>query len=303
MWRTVSALIKRNGAYGLGILAVLAMVCPAAMGDPVPVLEFPFTDVTGTTVPNHGSLGATGDASLGGTAAVAGATPIIRAGYANSALVVDSGSDKMATANIASLDALGSFTLSFFVKAPNSGNWAEMMGDTTSTTGPPTVYNGWYLQAMGLNAADPATRNRVFFLVGAGTSASTQFYSAPDFLLPGTWQHLALVVTGLQTPGPHNITVDFYRNGALFQSQSLSGVIMGATPGAGFTIGNTHWDGSLLAQYAGVAMFDTALTAEQVNSYYGFLITTPEPGALVSLVAGMGCLSAWWLARRRRSRG
>jgi hypothetical protein len=273
------------------------------MGDTVPLLEFPFTDVTGTTVPNHGSLGATGDASLGGTTAVTGATPIIRAGYENSALSVDSVSDKMATVDFPSLDALDSFTLSFFVKPLSTGGWLEMMGDTTSTS-PPSIYRGWYLQARYINAST-GPRNEALFLVGAGSGANAQFYTPDDYILPGTWQHLALAVTGLQTSGSHSITVQFYRNGDPFglPLSVPTAWTMGPSVGAGFTIGNTHWDGTLTAQYAGVAMFGTALTANEVRDYYGFLTSTPEPGTLVSLVAGMGCLSVWWLVRRRRSRG
>ncbi|HPP54509.1 MAG TPA: hypothetical protein PK777_16265, partial [Thermoguttaceae bacterium] len=182
-----------------------------ALGGPLsisPLLDFRFTDATSTTVPNHGLLGSGGNATLAsGTTVVSGPTPVQRLGYENAYLLIDSSSDRMYTVDIDALDTLGSFTISFFVKpVGNFGDWREMMGDTDSTT-PPAFYNGWYLQGRNINGST-SPRNYAFLLVGPGSSSSVQFTSADDYIVPNTWQHLTLVVTGLQESGTHIMQVD-----------------------------------------------------------------------------------------------
>lgn len=291
-------------AKSAGFVAALCapwIVCGAAIAGPIPALDFRFTDVVGTTVPNHGTLGSAGDATLAsGTTVVAGPTPVVRLGYENASLLIDSSSDRMFTPDIDSLDTLGSFTLSFFVKPTgNYGTWREMIGDSDGTSSP---YTGWYLQARDMNGAT-SPRNRALFLVGPGYgTGSVQFYTPDDFIVPDTWQHLAVVVTGLQDPGSHVIKVDFYRNGELFSAQSATTSLTMGNSVFGLRIGDTHWDASLFAQYAGVNVFASALTADEMRAHYNFMITVPEPGGLALLGTGTAGLVLLGALRRRRER-
>ena len=263
---------------------------------PVPALDFRFTDATGTVVPNHGYLGAPGDATLrSDTTVVSGPTPLLRPGYDNASLLIDHGGDLLSTADLESLDALDSLTLSFFVKPTgNVNDWREMIGDNAPSSG---SREGWYLQYRH----NPAQNllNRGIVVVATGPSSFVQLLSSNDYIVPNTWQHLAVVLTGLQGTGSHTVEVDFYRNGEFFSTVSATAgdVMRNSLPG--FKIGDTHWDSSLFAQYAGVALFDTALSAEEIRAYHAFVTTAPEPATLVLLVAGLGCLVIW---RRRRAR-
>lgn len=284
----------------VGVLATwigLALVGPTALAGPVAALDFRFNDLSGTTVPNHGHLGALGKGTLStGTTVVTGPTPLIRGGYENAALVIDSSTDLMSTVDIDSLDTLGSFTLSMFIKPTgNLADWRDIAGDNSPSS---SLYSGWYMQGRFMNAAT-SPRKRAFFLVGPGTgTASVQFQSADDFIVPNTWQQLALVVTGLQDPGTHTIKVDFYRNGEFFSTQSTSVNYTMGNSVPGFKLGDALWDASLYAQYAGVALFDTALSAQEIRDQYTYM-TTPEPATLASLLAGLGCLALGGVVRRR----
>ena len=108
-------LVSVGGRLG-SIFAAVAVAVLLAQGSalalPVPALEFWFDDASGMAVPNHGSLGATGNGTLGAGTTWATGAPTRPSGY----LVIDSSTDIMSTADIDSLDTLNSFTLSIFVK-------------------------------------------------------------------------------------------------------------------------------------------------------------------------------------------
>ncbi|MDZ7616664.1 MAG: LamG-like jellyroll fold domain-containing protein [Patescibacteria group bacterium] len=129
-----------------------------------------------------------------------------------------------------------------------------------------------------------------------GSSSFASLYSSAGALAAGEWQHITLVADGLTTAGNHTVSVSYYRNGELLNTATASINRQVADDSTGFTIGNAMWDSSLMAQYGAVTLFDSALTADQVEHHY--LSTIPEPStlAMLGLLAGLG------LCSRRRTR-
>lgn len=280
-------------AVWLLALLVLAAGVPSEAA-PVPALEFRFFDAVGSIVPNHGWLGTAGDGTLSGGATVGnggqGFDPT-RSGYIN----ITSNTALMSTADLDVLDLATDLTLSYWVKPTvTTGTWREMFGDCTRST---SDHGGWYTQGMDLG-----TRNRAIVLVGYETGTGDSFYynySGDNWLIPDEWQQLTIVLKNIGVTGSHSWTADFYRNGMWHSSFTSPATIypMKNRPD-GFKIGDTHWDASLLAQYGMVAVFDTALTADQVREYY--FAALPEPSAFALLGLGGIGLAAYFLRRGRR---
>lgn len=252
---------------------------------PTPVLWYRFNDVNGTTVPNHGTLGATGNATLGANTTVAGGETAFRDG---SYLVVDQAGDLMAAPEIDSIDAMDKFTLAFFVKPTATyGDWMDLMGDFDVVSG---NGKGWNLQAMSNQRA----RLRLW---ATDNSWIGDFDSPAGLIVPNQWQHIAVVAQNLVQPGSHTVLVDFYRNGQYVSTASAATTKQMGNGGSGFKLGNAMWDPELMAFYGDVALFGTALSAEQVRQYYESLL--PEPNCLV--LVGLAVLGLWpWVRRRRQ---
>jgi len=256
---------------------------------PRPALEYFFNDASGTTVPNHGTLGAAGNATLGTNTTVGnGGQPFLRGGY----LVVDQNLDKLSTADLDSLDTLNEFSLSMFAKptAATLGNWADIVGDCDAAPG--NSIRGWQVQSF----SDGRLQLRLW---ADDKSSFASFNSSPGLLAANEWHQIGMTVTGATLPGTHDVTVNFFRDGELFSTHTATGVTKILGNGAeGFKLGNAMWDGELLAQYGGVALFGTALSADEMRQYYNFVMA-PEPSSLVMALgfAGMALLV------RRRWRG
>jgi hypothetical protein len=262
---------------------------------PRPALEYFFNDASGSVVPNHGTLGAAGNATLNASTTVGTiGQPFVRGGY----LVVDQAGDRLATADLDSLDQTGDFTLSFFVKPTTTlGDWKDMVGDCDSS--PSNLIPGWQLQSF----ADGRLSLRLWEDKSSDTATSTSiasFNSPANLLVANEWHQIGITVSGAKTSGTHSVTVEFYRDGTLFSSSTLSGLtkIMGNSSD-GFKLGNAMWDSELLAQYGGVAYFDTVLTPAEMAAYYNYFLT-PEPSALA--LAVLGVLAGWKFTRRRPCR-
>ena len=269
-----------------GVLLAVALglgVSDVAVAAPIPVLEYLFDDVSGTTVPNHGSLGTTGDATLATNTTVGtGGQPFVDSDY----LEIDALGDKMSTADIDSLDTLNAFTLAFYVKPTVLGAWKDMMGDCDS--GDANKIKGWNLQAM---------EGGVLSLRIWDGAAISSFSSPTGQLEEGTWHHYAIVANHLTETGTRNVTVDFYRDGQFVNTATISTDRQMADDADGFKIGNAMWDSELLAQYGRVALYDQALTADQVGDVYAE--TVPEPSTFVLLgLLGLGLAGYGW--RRAR---
>jgi hypothetical protein len=262
---------------------------------PRPALEYFFNDASGSVVPNHGTLGAAGNATLNANTTVGTVgKSFARGGY----LVIDQAGDRLSTVDLDSIDQTGDFSLSFFVKPTMAlAEWRDVGGDCDSN--PANLIAGWQLESF----ADGHLRLRLWEDKPSETATSTQIAevrSPANLLVANEWHQIGVTVSGAKTPGTHGVTVQFYRDGTLFSSSTLSGLtkIMGNSSD-GFKLGNAMWDSELLAQYGGVAYFDTVLTPAEMAAYYNYFLT-PEPSALA--LAVLGVLAGWKFTRRRPCR-
>ncbi len=287
--------IIRRAVFLSCTAVAVALAASTAPATPVPALDFRFGDATGSTVPNHGHLSTLGDGTLAaGTTIGSDPTPLIHGGY-EGYLVVDSSADLMSTIDIDSIDTCNDLTLSFWVKPTgNYSSWRDMFGDCSSSSG---NHGNWYFEGRDFNSTAGTGRGMV--LVGYNSTGNSYHYnlSAEDYITRGEWQQLTVVISDLQVVGPHSWTAEFYRNGEFFSSfSSPTTSYQMKNTDDGFKIGNAMWDSSLYAQYAGVALFDTALSADDVRDYYTF-VSTPEPTTIAMLGLGLCCLA---IRRRRR---
>lgn len=245
---------------------------------PRPALEYFFDRVTGQTVRNSGYLGAAGNGTLrAGTTVASGGQPFLKGKY----LVVDQAGDQMFSADLDSLDQGNEFSVSFFVRPQGSlVDWSDLMGDCDS--GPTNDIRGWQLESF-------ADGHVLLRLWNDARNDFTSFSSPASLLVANEWHQMGITVSGVSQAGTHDVTVAFYKDGQFFGSQTRTGLTSTMGNSAeGFKLGNVIWDKDTLAQYGGVAFFDTALTATEMAAYYDYVLT-PEPSALLlSMVAVAG---------------
>ncbi|MDZ7616663.1 MAG: hypothetical protein U1E05_06645 [Patescibacteria group bacterium] len=121
------------------------MLAGRAVAAPVPVLQYWFDDVASSTVPNHGTLGTAGNATVAsgttfGQPTGWPANPVFLGGT----LIVNDNTDRVYTADINAIDSLNAFTLAFWVNPTSLGTWLELLGDCDSS--PSNGINGWNLE-------------------------------------------------------------------------------------------------------------------------------------------------------------
>jgi len=205
-------------------------------------------------------------------------------------LVVDQAGDQMVVPDIEALDQVDEFSLSFFIRPTASlVNWSDLMGDCDSS--PINDIRGWQLESF-------ADGHLLLRLWNDALNDYTSFASSAGLLVAGQWQQIGITVTGVSHEGSHNVTVAFYKDGELVTSQTRTGLTSKLGNSAeGFKLGNVIWDTDTLAQYGGVAFFDTALTAEEMAAYYNYVLT-PEPSALLLTTLALAGLAFLKVPRR-----
>lgn len=249
---------------------------------PRPALEYFFDNVTGQTVRNSGYLGAAGNATLRtGTTVATGGQPFLKGQY----LVVDQAGDQMVVPDIDALDQVDEFSLSFFIRPTASlVDWSDLMGDCDSA--PTNDIRGWQLESF-------ADGHLLLRLWNDALNDYTSFASSAGLLVAGQWQHIGITVSGVSQEGSHDVTVAFYKDGEFVTSLTRTGITSTMGNSAeGFKLGNVIWDKDTLAEYGGVAFFDTALTAEEMAAYYDYVLT-PEPSALLLTTLALAGLAFW----------
>ncbi len=270
-------------AFAMAAALAVAFVGSAALAAtvPAPVLEYRFDDVSGSVVPNHGSLGTGGNGTLvSGTTTAAGAPQ-----FTGDSLFIDSGSDKMSTADLTSAYSHNEFTVAFWYNPATIGNWKEILGDVNA--GPTNATRGWNIELM--------TGGIIRFRSWTGSANMGERDSGAGLVTASEWQHIAIVANGLTTAGTRTITIDFYRNGVWHSTHSGSSSSQMASATEGFKIGDTHWDQYQVANFGQVMLFDEALTADQVAMVSGN-VAIPEPAAALTLLGAAGLM-----LRRRRA--
>jgi hypothetical protein len=130
------------------------------------------------------------------------------------------------------------------------------------------------------------------------SSFSRQDYFTTDVTLrPNQWQYVGVVLDASND-------ANFYVNGVLVQT--VTGPFQTIAPTTNFTIGDrspgiNHIDEMFMGGLAGISVYDTALTADQIQDQYN-AAAVPEPSSLVLTgLAAFGPGRAVWRRRRKAS--
>jgi len=124
------------------------------------------------------------------------------------------------------------------------------------------------------------------------TSSGVQdYFTSTLTLLPNQWYYVGVVLDASND-------AHFYVNGAFVET--VTGLLPTIAPTLNFNIGSRSPpvpDEFFTGGLAGISVYDTALTAEQIQAQYTAAII-PEPSSLV--LAGVGVFCAGCTSRRRR---
>ncbi len=127
------------------------------------------------------------------------------------------------------------------------------------------------------------------------TSFSRQDYHTTGVtLLPNQWQYVGVVVDASDD-------ANFYVNGVL--EETVAGTLSTTAPTGNFTLGNQspgpgHTDEIYTGGMAGVSVYTTALTSDQIEAQFD-AATAPEPSSL-ALALGAFCAGLTFRRWRRR---
>ena len=152
------------------------------------------------------------------------------------------------------------------------------MADVDPT--PANAVDGWNLMTMG----NGSLRLRVWQEAPGNLLAN--FDSSAGAMVQDEWHHYTLVANELTTLGTRTVTVDYYRDGAPLNQASFSTGLQMGDSDAGFAIGNTMWDGELLADYGRVELHNVAMDANQVMALYNATLI-PEPSTVALALVGL----------------
>jgi Concanavalin A-like lectin/glucanases superfamily/PEP-CTERM motif len=200
---------------------------------------------------------------------------------------------------------------------PPSGLVANFTGGTISFANPLNLgANGYTIEAWinpTLSSLMNTTRivasgsglNGYGFGTAAGAGLVFTSFAQHDYfttgvtLLPNQWQYVGVVVDASND-------ANFYVNGSFVES--VTGILPTIPPTSNFTIGNQspgvgHTDEIFKGGLAGISVYDTALTAAQIQAQFNAATSVvPEPASLV--LAGLATFSvglALWQRRRKAS--
>jgi hypothetical protein len=127
------------------------------------------------------------------------------------------------------------------------------------------------------------------------TFAQHDYFTTGVTLLPNQWQYVGIVLDASND-------ANFYVNGAFLQT--VAGTLPTNPPTPDFTFGNQspgpgHTDEIYQGGLAGVSVYDTPLTASQIQAQYN-AASVPEPSSLMLTgLAAIGAGRALWQRRRK----
>lgn len=269
------------------IAAAVSLFAVPALASAAPLVQYTFSEGSGSTTTNLGSLGAVANLSLSGGAVFSapGATPL-GAGHSldNTATVAaspaGSGGVAQAAGDIPGLDNLPAATLTGWYRAESLGSLARLLDRADNAVGT----TQWSLYFDG-------DVNRLQLNLGGTTYVSSTGFGVVD-----AWLFFAVVVNDFD--GSNN-RVRFYV-GDVSTAATLAGDLLSTSPGLGdsnrpltlanrFT-GTRAFDGLMFD----VRIYDSALPASELELVR--LQGIPEPASVTLLLLGGSSL----LLRRRR---